>query len=51
MHEKPLDEPFVSIGRGEKNIIILDDPLISRNHALLRSTGINKYYVIDTGSK
>jgi len=50
-HEKPFDEPFVSIGRGENNVIILDDPLISRNHALLRSTGTNKYYLMDTGSK
>jgi len=50
-HEKPLDEPFVSMGRGENNVIILDDARISRNHALLRSTGTNRYYLIDTGSK
>jgi adenylate cyclase len=50
-YEKPLEEPFISIGRGEKSVIIIDDPLVSRNHALLRSTGTNKYYVMDTGSK
>jgi len=47
----PLSEPFVSIGRGTNNTIVLDDPRISRNHSLLRSTGTNKYYLMDTGSK
>jgi adenylate cyclase len=50
-HEKPLEEPFISIGRGEKNAVVLDDQRTSRNHALLRSTSTNKYYLMDTGSK
>lgn len=47
----PLNEPFISIGRSGDNTIVLDDPRISRNHALLRATSANKYYVMDTGSK
>lgn len=40
----------VTIGRLDTNDIALSDPKVSRNHALLRSLGDGKYYLMDTGS-
>jgi adenylate cyclase len=49
--EKALTNPHISVGRGETNDISLVDAGASRNHALLRRTDENKYYLIDLGSK
>ena len=42
--------PVITIGRGSANDIVLNDPLVSRHHALVRQLGINDYYLIDAGS-
>lgn len=34
-----LDEPIVSLGRGSSNDIVVNDPLVSRHHCLIRSDG------------
>jgi len=49
--ENILTKPLVSVGRGETNDVPLDDPRVSRNHALLRGTDEHTYYLIDLGSK
>ena len=41
---------MISIGRDEVNdIVIRDDPLVSRKHALIEKEG-NEYFVMDKGS-
>ncbi len=41
---------MISIGRDEKsNIVIGDDPLVSRRHALIEKEG-DSYYLMDKGS-
>jgi pSer/pThr/pTyr-binding forkhead associated (FHA) protein len=32
----PLNQPVISIGRGHDNIVLIDDPRISRHHAEIR---------------
>jgi adenylate cyclase len=39
-----------TIGRGPDNDLVLEDPRVSRNHALLRQSGDGGYYVVDLGS-
>lgn len=41
---------LVSIGRSNENDIALQDPKVSRSHAILRCLGDGRYYVMDTGS-
>lgn len=43
-------EGVLTIGRDRKNDMILPDPLVSRNHALIRQLGNDDYYLIDSGS-
>lgn len=43
--------PIVTLGRDASNTIQIKDPLISRNHALIRSLGMEQYYVLDGGSR
>lgn len=38
------------MGRGKGNSLILADARVSRNHALFRSLGRGKYYLLDLGS-
>ncbi len=41
---------IITIGRDTKNdIVIKDDPLVSRRHALIEKEG-QKYYIMDKGS-
>jgi adenylate cyclase len=40
----------VTIGRDTSNTLVLDDTKVSRSHALIRSLGNGKYYLIDLGS-
>jgi adenylate cyclase len=42
--------PVTTFGREDKNNVVLQDPKVSRNHALLRILGDGKYYLIDLGS-
>jgi adenylate cyclase len=42
--------PVTTFGREDKNDVVLQDPKVSRNHALLRILGDGKYYLIDLGS-
>lgn len=42
---------IVTVGRDASNTIQVKDPLISRNHALIRNVGTDQYYVLDTGSR
>ena len=39
----------LSIGRSSDNEIVVDEPTVSRNHALVKQIG-QKYYLIDVGS-
>uniref|UniRef100_A0ACD5GMB9 FHA domain-containing protein n=1 Tax=Desertifilum tharense IPPAS B-1220 TaxID=1781255 RepID=A0ACD5GMB9_9CYAN len=40
-----------TIGRSEDNNLVLSDPWISRNHAMLQCTETGDYYLIDLGSR
>lgn len=42
--------PLMTIGRDKKNHIVLPDPLVSRNHAIIRLLGAEDFYLIDSGS-
>ncbi|NIO04681.1 MAG: FHA domain-containing protein [Proteobacteria bacterium] len=43
--------PVVALGRDPTNTVPLDDPTVSRNHALIRMVGREQYYLIDVGSR
>ncbi len=43
--------PVVALGRDATNTVPLDDPTVSRNHALIRMVGREQYYLIDVGSR
>jgi protease PrsW len=45
----PLARPVIHIGRMEGNDIVLDDPLVSRHHAVIR-WGANGYELEDLGA-
>ncbi len=42
--------PVLTIGRDKMNNIVLADPLVSRNHAIVRLLGDEDYYLMDSGS-
>lgn len=42
--------PVTSIGRDRGNDIVLSDPQVSRQHALIRRLGKADFYLIDSGS-
>jgi len=42
--------PVLTIGRDKMNDIVLTDPLVSRNHAIIRLLGDEDYYLMDSGS-
>ena len=44
MHAMPLDKAQVSIGRGHDNVIVLDDPRVSRRHLEIRV--IREHFVL-----
>ena len=47
----PLDDDRICrIGRSDKNTIVLDDDLASRNHAMLQRLEAGEYYLTDLGS-
>lgn len=43
-------ETVLTFGRDSHSDISLDDPMASRNHAVLRQLGGNKYFLTDMGS-
>lgn len=43
-------KPIVTVGRDIGCDIVLNDPKVSRNHAMLRQLGNGDYYLIDEGS-
>jgi adenylate cyclase len=50
-HEFPLPEDRICrIGRSDKNSIVLDDDLASRNHAMLQHSETGEFYLTDLGS-
>jgi len=50
-HQFPLpDDRICRIGRSDKNTIILDDDLASRNHAMLQRSETGEFYLTDLGS-
>ncbi|MFH2045290.1 MAG: adenylate/guanylate cyclase domain-containing protein [Pseudomonadota bacterium] len=55
LKDKTEEELFCSnvmtIGRDKSSTICLKDPLVSRNHGIIRSIGKKQYYLLDTGSR
>ncbi len=45
----PLDRKIVTLGRGDDNDVVLDDPQVSRHHARIRREG-DAYFVEDLAS-
>jgi len=41
----------MTLGRDRSSTIWLKDPLISRNHGVIRAIGHDQYYLLDTGSR
>lgn len=42
--------PMFTIGRDYSSDLVLDDKVVSRNHAIIRQLGGGDYFVIDSGS-
>jgi adenylate cyclase len=42
--------PLFTIGRDYSSDLVLDDKVVSRNHAIIRQLGGGDYFVIDSGS-
>jgi adenylate cyclase len=50
-HQFPLpDDRICRIGRSDKNTIVLEDDLASRNHAMLQRSETGQFYLTDLGS-
>ena len=41
----------MTIGRDRSSTICLPDPLVSRNHGIVRAVGRDQYYLLDSGSR
>jgi ABC-type multidrug transport system ATPase subunit len=46
----PLQEPVITIGRFPTNMVVLNHPLVSGNHARLERTHSGGYRIVDLGS-
>jgi adenylate cyclase len=44
------DDHICRIGRSDRNTIVIDDDLASRNHAMLQRTDTGEFYLTDLGS-
>ena len=44
-----IEEPFVSLGRQSSNVIVVEDPLVSRHHCVIRNEG-EKHTIEDLNS-
>ena len=50
-HQFPLsDDRICRIGRSDRNTIVLEDDLASRNHAMLQRSDTGEFYLTDLGS-
>ncbi|MGC9524348.1 MAG: FHA domain-containing protein [Limnospira sp.] len=49
VREFPLDGEPTSIGRSPDNMIVIDDPSVSRHHAQIQAEG-DRYLIVDLGS-
>ncbi len=45
-----LNKPVINIGRRSSNDLVLDDPMVSRDHIQLRAES-GRFYLFDLGSK
>ena len=41
----------MTIGRDRTSTICLQDPMVSRNHGIIRAVGKDQFYLLDTGSR
>ncbi|MCG6969788.1 MAG: FHA domain-containing protein [Gammaproteobacteria bacterium] len=48
--QKLLCGPLFTVGRDFSSDLVLDDKVVSRNHAIIRQLGGGDYFVIDSGS-
>ena len=48
--EHEIDKPYISIGRGKDNDLIIDDLSVSRKHAILERDQTGKFYLTDLNS-
>jgi pSer/pThr/pTyr-binding forkhead associated (FHA) protein len=48
-HVLSIGEPVVSIGRQSSNVIVVEDPLVSRHHCVIRNEG-EKHTIEDLNS-
>src|SRR6266566_3905320 len=46
-----LGERSWKLGRGNQSAIVLEDDLVSRNHAMIQRMDSGEYYLIDMGSR
>lgn len=46
-----VGKTYWTVGRGKDNDFVISDQCISRNHAILQSTGNNEFFIIDLGSR
>ena len=49
--EELLCVNVMTIGRDRTSTICLQDPMVSRNHGIIRAVGRDQYYLLDTGSR
>jgi len=46
-----VGKTYWTIGRGKDNDFVITDQCISRNHAIVQSTGVEEFFLIDLGSR
>lgn len=46
-----VGKTYWTIGRGKDNDFVITDQCISRNHAIVQSTGVDEFFLIDLGSR
>ena len=49
--EEILCQQIMTIGRDKSSTLHLHDPLVSRNHGVIRAVGTEQFYLLDTGSR
>jgi adenylate cyclase len=50
-HLPLVGNSYWTIGRGKENDFVISDQCISRNHAIVQSTGASEFFIIDLGSR
>lgn len=46
-----VGKTYWTIGRGKDNDFVITDQCISRNHAIIQTTGTSEFFIIDLGSR